>query len=154
MKSILPPIVPVVISLLGAIAFGPSLLAAPAWTTQTSGTAVRLRGVTAVSEKVAWASGSDNTVLRTEDGGATWTKLTPPDETTAARLDFRDIDAIDARTAYLLSIGEGAASRIYKTTDAGEGERPVGLPVGGEIRARHPEVAYCGRSPGRRCVGR
>jgi photosystem II stability/assembly factor-like uncharacterized protein len=35
-------------------------------------------------------------------------------------LDFRDIDAVDAETAYILSIGNGPASRIYKTTDAGK----------------------------------
>jgi photosystem II stability/assembly factor-like uncharacterized protein len=38
---------------------------------------------------------------------------------TSEALDFRDIDAIDAQTAYVLSIGNGPASRIYKTTDAG-----------------------------------
>lgn len=75
----------------------------------------RLRGVSAVSDRVAWASGSGSTVLRTADGGATWQKLT----ITAAPFDFRDIDAINERTAYVLSIGNGAASRIYKTTDAG-----------------------------------
>ena len=48
-----------------------------------------------------------------------WTKLAPPAEPGASKLDFRDIDAIDARTAYVLSIGEGPASRIYKTIDAG-----------------------------------
>ena len=37
----------------------------------------------------------------------------------AAELDFRDVDAFDADTAYLLSIGEGEKSRIYKTTDGG-----------------------------------
>ena len=37
----------------------------------------------------------------------------------AAALDFRDIDAIGDRTAYALSIGNGPASRIYKTIDAG-----------------------------------
>ena len=35
-------------------------------------------------------------------------------------LDFRDVHAVDERTAYLLSIGEGEKSRIYKTTDGGE----------------------------------
>jgi photosystem II stability/assembly factor-like uncharacterized protein len=65
---------------------------------------------------VAWASGSGATVLRTTDGGATWTKLA----VTTDRVDFRDIDAIDDRTAYVLSIGAGATSRIYKTSDAGE----------------------------------
>jgi photosystem II stability/assembly factor-like uncharacterized protein len=92
-----------------------SLFAAPQWLQQTSGVTARLRGVSAVSDRVAWASGSDSTVLRTSDGGATWKKLT----VTTDALDFRDIDAVDARTAYVLSIGNGPASRIYKTTDAG-----------------------------------
>src|SRR6266513_6183429 len=87
----------------------------PQWTVQTSGVTARLRGVSAVSDRVAWASGSGITVLRTSDGGATWQKLT----VTTEQLDFRDIDAIDARTAYVLSIGNGPASRIYKTTDGG-----------------------------------
>jgi photosystem II stability/assembly factor-like uncharacterized protein len=86
------------------------------WQAQTSGVAARLRGVSAVSEHVAWASGEKGTVLRTADGGATWTKLTVPD---AAALDFRDVDAVSDSTAYLLSIGKGTASRIFKTTDAG-----------------------------------
>ena len=88
---------------------------APTWTSQTSGVTARLRGVSAVNERVAWASGSGSTVLRTTDGGATWQKLTVTSDT----LDFRDVDAIDADTAYALSIGNGPASRIYKTTDAG-----------------------------------
>ena len=83
---------------------------------QTSGVNVRLRGVSAVSESVAWASGAGATVLRTIDGGATWQKLKVTDEA----LDFRDIDAVDAQTAYVLSIGNGPVSRIYKTTDAGK----------------------------------
>ena len=45
------------------------------WTMQTSGVTVRLRGVSAVSDRIAWASGADSAVLRTTDGGATWTKL-------------------------------------------------------------------------------
>ena len=93
-----------------------TVLAAPRWTMQTSGVNARLRGVSAVSERVAWASGSGSTVLRTTDGGATWRKLTVTSDT----LDFRDIDAIDEQTAYVLSAGTGPASRIYKTTDAGK----------------------------------
>lgn len=90
-------------------------LTAPQWKPQTSGVTSRLRGVSAVSERVAWASGANSTVLRTIDSGATWNKLT----VTTDQFDFRDIEAIDARTAYVLSIGNGPASRIYKTTDAG-----------------------------------
>lgn len=91
------------------------------WGTQTSGVTVRLRGISAVNEKVAWASGAGSTILRTADGGTTWTRLPSP---TADRLDFRDIDAIDERTAYVLSIGSGPASRIFKTTDAGATWQP------------------------------
>ena len=88
----------------------------PRWTVQTSGVTQRLRGVSAVSERVAWASGAGATVLRTEDGGGTWQKL----NVTSEALDFRDVDAVDAQTAYIMSIGNGPASRIYKTTDAGK----------------------------------
>ena len=91
------------------------LLAVPHWTIQKSNVTARLRGISAFSASVAWASGSNSTVLRTVDGGTTWTKLS----VTTDRLDFRDIDAVNARTAYVLSIGNGEASRIYKTTDAG-----------------------------------
>jgi photosystem II stability/assembly factor-like uncharacterized protein len=90
-------------------------LVAPRWTMQTSGVNARLRGVSAVNERIAWASGSGATVLRTNDGGATWQKL----NVTTDALDFRDIDALGEQTAYALSIGNGPASRIYKTTDAG-----------------------------------
>jgi photosystem II stability/assembly factor-like uncharacterized protein len=90
---------------------------APRWEAQTSGVTARLRGVSAVSDRVAWASGAQGTVVRTEDGGITWKKLDVPAD--AAKLDFRDVDAVDAGTAWILSIGAGAASRIYKTTDAG-----------------------------------
>ena len=92
------------------------LTVAATWTPQTSGVTARLRGVSAVNDKVVWASGSNGTVVRTVDGGGTWTKLTVPD---AAQLDFRDIDAVSETTAYVMSIGNGEASRIYKTEDAG-----------------------------------
>jgi photosystem II stability/assembly factor-like uncharacterized protein len=91
------------------------LFAVPHWIPQTSGVTARLRGISSVSERVTWASGSGSTVLRTSDGGNNWQQLTVTSET----LDFRDIDAIDERTAYILSIGNGAASRIYKTIDGG-----------------------------------
>lgn len=88
----------------------------PQWSQQHSGVTARLRGVSATSPNVVWASGSDGTIIRTQDAGKTWRRLTIPD---AEKLDFRDIDAVDDRTAYALSIGNGESSRIYKTTDAG-----------------------------------
>jgi photosystem II stability/assembly factor-like uncharacterized protein len=90
--------------------------APPRWTLVATGVSARLRGVSAPSSRVIWASGTGGTVIRTGDGGVTWSRLEIPD---SASLDFRDIDAVDDRTAYVLSIGEGDASRIYKTSDAG-----------------------------------
>ncbi len=87
------------------------------WESQSSGTNVRLRGVSAVSQQVAWASGDKGTIARTIDGGRTWQVGHVPD---SESLDFRDVDAFSADTAYLLSIGEGEKSRIYKTTDGGQ----------------------------------
>jgi photosystem II stability/assembly factor-like uncharacterized protein len=105
------PITIVSVALFLAVLFAP-----PAWTLQTSGVTARLRGVSAVNDRVAWASGANGTILRTADGGHSWQKVTVAG---AEALDFRDIDAVAERTAYALSIGNGAASRIYKTTDAG-----------------------------------
>jgi len=85
-------------------------------TVQTGGTASSLRGVWAVSDRVVWASGTRGTYLRTIDGGEHWTAATVPG---ADALDFRDVQGVDADTAYLLSIGTGAVSRVYKTTDGG-----------------------------------
>lgn len=89
----------------------------PKWQAQSSGVTTRLRGVSAISARVAWASGANGTLLRTADGGTTWAKLSPPDS--AEKLDFRDIDAVSDTVAYALSIGSGETSRIYKTRDGG-----------------------------------
>jgi photosystem II stability/assembly factor-like uncharacterized protein len=105
-------------SLIAALAcFFTILPAFGQWQSQMSGTDVQLRGISAVSQRVAWASGAKGTVLRTIDGGETWVKVSVPG---AEELDFRDIEAFDADTAFVLSIGPGEQSRIYKTTDGGK----------------------------------
>jgi photosystem II stability/assembly factor-like uncharacterized protein len=86
------------------------------WTPVTTGTSARLRGVSAVSDRVAWASGTNGTVIRTADGGLHWQRLTVPGADT---LDFRDVDAVSEQQTFVLSIGPGDQSRIYNTTDAG-----------------------------------
>ena len=68
---------------------------------------------------VVWASGSHGVILRSTlmDHGTNWAQLTV---TGGEALDFRGIRAFDARTAYVMSSGDGGLSRIYKTTDGGE----------------------------------
>ena len=87
------------------------------WIKQDVATTASFRGLSVVNEKVVWASGTGGTVVRTIDGGKTWNVIQVPD---AAKLDFRDIEAFDTNTAYILSIGNGESSRIYKTIDGGK----------------------------------
>lgn len=86
------------------------------WIQQTVNTPAGFRGLAVVNEKVIWASGTGGTVIKTIDGGKTWKVITVPG---TEKLDFRDIEAFDANTAYILSIGNGENSRIYKTVDGG-----------------------------------
>jgi photosystem II stability/assembly factor-like uncharacterized protein len=85
--------------------------------TQKSNTTENLRGVSAPSNQVAWASGTHGTYLRTTDGGSSWQAAQVPG---AEALDFRDVEAFSPDFAYLLSAGPDDQSRIYKTTDGGK----------------------------------
>lgn len=88
------------------------------WMMQDSGTIAGLRGIDSLDGTVAWASGTGGTVLRTIDGGAHWQKCTVPDaDGDGATLDFRGVQAWDARTAIVMASGPGDKSRLYKTTD-------------------------------------
>jgi photosystem II stability/assembly factor-like uncharacterized protein len=87
------------------------------WRTQESGSTASLRGVSAVDAQVVWASGSNGTVLLTTDGGRQWRRVPPPPGSDS--LDFRDVQGVSATTAFVMSAGPSAQSRIYKTTSAG-----------------------------------
>ena len=93
-----------------------SVAFAQIWVEQSSGTTASLRGVSVVSPAVVWASGAGGTYLRTLDGGATWHAAVVPGE---ADPDFRSVHALDSHTAWLMSSGAGAKSRIYRTADDG-----------------------------------
>ena len=89
---------------------------AQTWISQSSGTTASLRGVSAVSPTVVWASGAGGACLRTLDGGANWHAAAVPG---GGDLDFRSVRALDSHTAWLMSSGPGEKSRIYKTADGG-----------------------------------
>jgi photosystem II stability/assembly factor-like uncharacterized protein len=74
-----------------------------------------LRGVSAVSRQIAWASGTHGTYLRTTDG-----RIWIPEQVPGAEsLDFRAVVAFSADEAFLMSAGPGDQSRIYHTADRG-----------------------------------
>ncbi len=100
---------------LPTLAFAVPMHAAAQFDLQDSTTTASLRGISSPGNGVAWASGSDGTVLRTEDSGFVWQGCaTPPG---AEKLDFRGVQALDGQTAVVMSSGKGDLSRVYKTTD-------------------------------------
>jgi len=102
--------------LIAAFLFTTSTAATAQWTIQDSHTTADLRGIYSIGNGVAWASGTNGTVLRTLDGGTTWQTCSIPPG--AEALDFRGIQAFDADTAIVMSSGKGDLSRLYRTTDA------------------------------------
>ncbi len=77
----------------------------------------RLRGLSPVSAKVVWASGSEGTVLRSTDGGRTVQSIGPAG---TGDLQFRSLYASSARHAVAVSIGDTPdAFRAYVTDNGG-----------------------------------
>ncbi|MBV9820673.1 MAG: oxidoreductase [Actinobacteria bacterium] len=86
------------------------------WRLLPTGSTSHFRGLSAVSARVAWVGGYDGTVLRTVDGGRHWSDVSPAGADT---LQFRDIQAFDARHAVAMAAGTGPDSALYATGDGG-----------------------------------
>jgi photosystem II stability/assembly factor-like uncharacterized protein len=86
------------------------------WTIVSSGTEAQFRGISVVSDTVAWAAGSNGTFGRTIDGNH-WTCAQIGG---AGDLMFRSVEGFDAEHAVLLAIGPGDKSRILSTADGGK----------------------------------
>lgn len=89
----------------------------PKLTAQNSGTTQGLIAVSPVDSRVVWASGRGGTFLLTTDGGEHWKAAVVPG---ADALQFRDVQGVSDKIAYLQSIGDNPTDfRIYKTVDGG-----------------------------------
>ena len=89
----------------------------PTLTPQNSGTTNRLQAISPVNQRLVWASGVAGTYALTKNGGKTWESHVVPG---AEALQFRDVQGVSEKVAYLLSAGVGTDSRIYKTVDSGQ----------------------------------
>ena len=69
-----------------------------------------------VDGETAWCGGNEGTLLRTTDGGATWSSRPVPG---GVELDFRSVCALDEDRVWVASAGLGELSRIYHTEDGG-----------------------------------
>ena len=89
----------------------------PKLTPQHSGTTQLLIAVSPVNSRVVWAAGGGGTYVVTTDGGETWKAAVVPG---AEKLQFRDVQGVSDKVAYLMSIGTNTTDfRIYKTVDGG-----------------------------------
>jgi photosystem II stability/assembly factor-like uncharacterized protein len=87
----------------------------PKLTPQNSGTTQLLISVSPVSSRVVWAAGTGGTFVTTTDGGENWKAGVVPG---AEKLQFRDVQGVSDKVAYLMSIGSNTTDfRIYKTVD-------------------------------------
>jgi photosystem II stability/assembly factor-like uncharacterized protein len=102
------------------VLFANIAMAQPVVKVLQSGKRVSFRGLSVVTDKVVWASGSSGTVVRSVNGGDTWEWMTVPGY---EKRDFRDIEAFDANTAVIVGIAEPAV--ILKTNDGGKSWRKV-----------------------------
>ena len=101
-----------------------AITAGAQWTKVDVPTTASLRGLSVINQNVIWASGTGGTVIKTIDGGKTWSVIVVPG---AEKLDFRGIHAFDDKTALIMSSGpaEQGQARIYRTTDRGKNWQQV-----------------------------
>ena len=89
----------------------------PKLTPQVSGTTQLLISVSPVNSRVVWAAGTGGTYVVTTDGGEAWKAAVVPG---AESLQFRDVQGVSDKVAYLMSIGNNTTDfRIYETVDGG-----------------------------------
>ncbi len=86
------------------------------WVEQTSGITTDLTSVSAPDNNTAWACGNGGVVLKTINGGLTWTTATG--SPIPSTLDLYNIFGIDANTA-LVTGSNSTAAYVYKTANGG-----------------------------------
>jgi len=80
-----------------------------------SGQNTSIRGMSVVTDQIAWLSGSNGSIGKTLDRGKTWQWFKPAGY---EKLDFRDIEAFDANKAIVINAGSPAY--VLLTTDGGK----------------------------------
>lgn len=88
----------------------------------TSGTKTSLRGLSVVSDAIAWVSGSNGTIGKTTDGGKNWKWFSVKG---FEKMEFRDIEAFDATTAVVINSSDKDPAYILRTVDGGESWKVV-----------------------------
>jgi hypothetical protein len=120
------------------------------WTQQTSGITNQFYSVKAVNATTAWAAAVGGRVLRTINGGNTWTSVGGGRIGTA---DVYNITAVDGNTAFVTTT-PSTTTYIFRTTNGGSVWDTVFQQAGGFIDAMHLYDATNGIAIGDPVAGR
>ncbi|WP_191906952.1 T9SS type A sorting domain-containing protein [Adhaeribacter soli] len=103
-----------------------SISARAQWASQTTGQVSnsQVLSISPVNNNVVWAITSANELLRTTNGGATWTVSSLIAATGFPMIEVNCITALDASTAWITTVEAGfpsaSISGVFKTTDGGQ----------------------------------
>jgi photosystem II stability/assembly factor-like uncharacterized protein len=122
----------------------------PGWTQQTSGITTALYTVKAVTPQIAWTAGAGGVVLRTTNGGNTWTSVGGGNLGTS---DLYNITATSATTAFTTT-STTTATYLFRTTNGGTSWDTVFVQAGGFLNAIHMFDANNGIAQGDPVGGR
>ena len=94
------------------------------WQLYDTGCQSSLRGLAAIDRKVVWACGSQGTMLRTVDGGATWKKILTAGLEAS---EFRSIHAWDSKNAIEAILGDRSLQPPFHLSKRGKLDSPLEL---------------------------
>jgi photosystem II stability/assembly factor-like uncharacterized protein len=95
----------------------PEVREEPRWDVQPSGVNDDLKDVTFISPLIGWAVGSNNTIIKTTDGGWTWQRQVERRENGP---DFREVTMVNENEGWVSSRGE-----LLYTSNGGQSWRPA-----------------------------
>jgi photosystem II stability/assembly factor-like uncharacterized protein len=111
------------------------------WGNQNSNSIQTLYSVRTVNNLVGWAAGAGGTIIRTTDGGVTWTNCNLDESIIIGEIG--SIEALNADTAFCTAKSTEAAF-IYRTLNGGANWTQVLIQNNGFINAIHFVVPYYG----------
>ena len=86
----------------------------------STGNKTSMRGLSVVTDRIVWASGSNGKVARSTDAGLHWEWITVPG---FEKRDFRDIEAFSDQEAVIMAVDEPGV--ILRTEDGGRSWKTV-----------------------------
>jgi photosystem II stability/assembly factor-like uncharacterized protein len=94
-----------------------SILAQDFWALEASGTVQSFETMVAVDTNIVWAAGRSGVVVKTEDGGNSWTLKSLPED----NLNIYGMDAQNENLAWVVTYSSAnSQTSLYKTSDGGD----------------------------------